>query len=216
MFHNEDASLQKIRAREIISHLRVLYPNAKCHLSYRTPLELLIGCILSAQCADERVNQVTPALFAKYKNASDFARADQAELESEIYSTGFFRNKARSIISCSRTLAESYGGEIPRTMEGLTLLSGVGRKTANVILANAYAIPGVIVDTHIKRLAARLGLTAKSDPEKIEFDLMEIVPKEEWTYFSNALGDHGREICKARKPMCGECRISPLCPSRES
>lgn len=204
---------KKKRLEGIISILHGEYPNSKCHLNYRNPLELLIATILSAQCTDERVNQVTRGLFKKYKTAEDYASANREELENDIRSTGFFRNKARAIMGCCKALAEKYGGAVPKSMEELIQLDGVGRKTANVVLGNAFGIPGIIVDTHVKRLARRLGLSCKSDPDKIEADLMNLVPKHEWTYFSNAISDHGRLICRARKPLCPKCKINHLCPS---
>lgn len=214
-FRDESLGAKKKRLEGIISTLHEEYPNSKCHLNYRNPLELLIATILSAQCTDERVNQVTRELFKKYKTAKDYASANQGELENGIRSTGFFRNKAKAIINCCKALVENYSGEVPASMEKLTQLDGVGRKTANVVLSNVFGIPGIIVDTHIKRLAGRLGLSYKSDPDKIEADLMDVVPKQEWTYFSNALSDHGRLICQARKPLCPRCKINHLCPSVE-
>jgi len=210
---NEGLDAKMKRLQGIISILRQEYPHSKCHLNYRNPLELLIATILSAQCTDERVNQVTRELFKKYKTAQDYANVNQEELENDIRSTGFFRNKTKAIMSCCKALVVNYGGKVPASMENLTQLDGVGRKTANVVLGNVFGIPGIIVDTHIKRLAGRLLLSHKSDPDKIEADLMNIVPKQEWTYFSNALGDHGRLICQARKPFCLKCKINRLCPS---
>lgn len=209
----ESLSDKKSRAKKILSLLEGEYPNAKCHLNFDGPFELLIGCILSAQCTDKRVNEVTPGLFKKYKSSFEFSQADQSELEQDIHSCGFYRAKAKSIINCSKALVEEHGGEVPKTMDELTNLAGVGRKTANVVLGNYFGIPGIIVDTHIKRLSTRLGLTTNSDPTKIEYDLNELVPEEKWTIFSNSLGDHGRTVCHARKPMCAECIISHLCPS---
>lgn len=209
----ESRASTKKRALSILSILEDEYPETRCHLDYTNALELLIGCILSAQCTDKRVNEVTKNLFVKYPSAEHFAAADQDELESEIHSCGFFRAKARSIINCTRELVGEYGGEVPASMEKLTKLAGVGRKTANVVLGNWFNIPGIIVDTHIKRLSNRLRLTSHSDPVKIEFDLRELIPEKKWTFFSNALGDHGRTICFARKPLCGDCVISHLCPS---
>ena len=185
----------------------------KCHLNFDGPFELLIGCILSAQCTDKRVNEVTPGLFRKYPTPYEFSKSDQSELEQEIRSCGFYRAKAKSMLNCSKALVEEHSGEVPRTMDELTKLAGVGRKTANVVLGNYFGIPGIIVDTHIKRLSTRLGLTTNSDPTKIEYDLNELIPQEKWTIFSNSLGDHGRTVCYARKPMCGDCMISNLCPS---
>ena len=212
---DENLDAKKKRLEGIISTLHEEYPNPKCHLNYRNPLELLIATILSAQCTDERVNQVTRELFKKYKTPKDYANANQEELENDIRSTGFFRNKTKVIMSCCKALVENYGGEVPASMEKLTQLDGVGRKTANVVLGNVFGILGIIVDTHIKRLAGRLGLSHKSDPNQIEADLMNLVSKQEWTYFSNALSDHGRSICQARKPLCPKCKINHLCPSVE-
>jgi endonuclease III len=211
----ESLDSKKKRLEDIISILRKEYPSSRCHLNFQNPLELLIATILSAQCTDERVNQVTKGLFRKYKTAKSYADADQEELENDIRPTGFFRNKAKAIAGCCKALVERYNGEVPSSMEELTRLDGVGRKTANVVLGNIFGIPGIVVDTHVKRLAGRLGLSDKSDPDKIEADLMGIVPKQEWTYFSNALSDHGRVICQARKPLCLMCRINHLCPSAE-
>jgi endonuclease-3 len=208
-----DIDAKKKRVKRIIGVLRKLYSNPKCHLNFNSPLELLVGCILSAQCTDERVNQVTRTLFKKYRTATDYANANPRELESDVRTTGFFRNKARSIIMCTKVLDERYSGEVPFVMEKLTEIDGVGRKTANVVLGNAFGKPAIIVDTHIRRLAQRLGLSNKKNPDKIENELMDLVPKDQWTYFSLALGDHGRTICKARKPNCGECKINHLCPS---
>ena len=211
--NKETVSEKKKRASKILSILQDEYPKAKCHLNFDGPFELLIGCILSAQCTDKRVNEVTPELFKKYPTPHEFARADQGVLEQEIDSCGFFRAKTKSILNCSKALVEEYGGEVPRTMDELTKLAGVGRKTANVVLGNYFGTPGIIVDTHIKRLSTRLNLTTNSDPTKIEYALNEIIPQEKWTFFSNSLGDHGRTVCYARKPMCGDCMISHLCPS---
>lgn len=210
---DKDIEAKKKRVKRIIDVFRKLYPNPKCHLNFNSPLELLVGSILSAQCTDERVNQVTRTLFKKYRTASDYAKANPQELESEVRTTGFFRNKARSIIKCTKMLDDRYSGEVPFVMEKLTELNGVGRKTANVVLGNAFGKPAIIVDTHIRRLAHRLGLSNKKDPDRIEIDLRDLVPRDQWTYFSLALGDHGRAICKARKPNCGRCEINQLCPS---
>jgi endonuclease-3 len=210
---NETLPDKRVRAGEILSLLEEEYPEAKCHLDFDGPFQLLIGCILSAQCTDKRVNEVTPGLFKKYPTPHEFARADQLELEKEIHSCGFFRAKTKSILNCSKALVEEHNGEVPRTMDELVELAGVGRKTANVVLGNYFGIPGIIVDTHIKRLSTRLNLTTNSDPTKIEYDLNELIPQKKWTIFSNSLGDHGRTVCHARKPMCGDCMISNLCPS---
>ncbi len=201
-----------VRVRAILEHLRELYPDAKCALDFGTPLQLLVATILSAQCTDERVNKVTPSLFAAYPDAAAFARAEQGALEKAIHSTGFFRNKAKSIREAAADIVGKHGGEVPRTLEELTALRGVGRKTANVVLGNAYGIPGIVVDTHVGRLSNRLGLTNETDPVKIEFALMPLVPRESWTLFSHWLILHGRAVCNARKPLCSACPVSPHCP----
>lgn len=201
----------KKRILKIIKLLKKEYPDGKTALHFTTPLELLIATILSAQCTDERVNTVTGNLFKKYTSAKDYSDVELCELEKDIYSTGFFKNKAKSIKNCCRDLVERFGGEVPRTIEDLITLPGVGRKTANVILGSAFGIPGIVVDTHVRRLAQRLGLTNEDNPDKIEFELMEIVPKKEWTPFSFLLVDHGRKVCQARKPYCNECVIKELC-----
>ena len=201
------------RTGKIIAALHFTYPNAHCELNFRNPLELLIATILSAQCTDRRVNMVTADLFRKYRSASDFANADLAELENEIKSTGFFRNKARNIQACCRALVEKYRGQVPRSMDELTALGGVGRKTANVVLGNAFNINvGVVVDTHVARLSHRLGLTRETDPEKIETDLQKLVPREQWCLFSHLLIWHGRRRCLARLPDCPRCEVKDLCP----
>jgi endonuclease-3 len=198
----------------ILPILKRTYPNAKCSLNYQTPLQLLVATILSAQCTDERVNKVTPTLFAKYRTAADFAAAPREQLERDIQSTGFFRNKAKNIQLMATALVEKHGGEVPSTMDELTSLAGVGRKTANVVLGNAFAIDvGVVVDTHVARLSARLGLTKHSDPVKIERDLMDLVPQKDWTLWAHLLIHHGRAICLARKPKCHQCPIALYCPS---
>ncbi len=198
----------------ILPMLKKLYPQAKCSLDYKSPLQLLIATILSAQCTDERVNKVTPDLFRKYRDARALAAAKQEELEKDIQSTGFFRNKAKSLRGMAAGIMERHSGEVPRTMEELTALPGVGRKTANVVLGNAFSIAvGVVVDTHVARVSGRLALTKNTDPEKIEQDLMEVVPKEEWTLFSHLLIHHGREICIARRPKCSICPLLPECPA---
>lgn len=204
---------RKERFKKIFSFLKKEYPDAKCHLDYNNPVELLVGSILSAQCTDVRVNEVTKALFRKYTNAYEFSLADIDKLKEDIRSTGFFNNKAKSILECTKALVRDHDGLVPETMEELTKLRGVGRKTANVILGNYYGKPGIIVDTHIGRLSRRLGLTENEDPVKVEFDLRDIVPENDCTFFSNSLGDHGRTICKSRKPLCDNCKISDICPS---
>ncbi|MEK6570424.1 MAG: endonuclease III [Bacteroidota bacterium] len=206
----------KKRVRKIISRLRKTYPQPKIALEHQEPLQLLVATILSAQCTDERVNQVTPGLFAKYRTAKDYAEANVAEFEQEIRSTGFFRAKTKSIINCCKELVEKHGGKVPKTMEELVQLPGIGRKTANCVLGAAYGIAsGVVVDTHVRRLAQRIGLSKEDDPEKIEQYLMEIVPKKDWIDFGNMLIWHGRRVCQARKPNCPECVINNLCPSAE-
>jgi endonuclease III len=204
----------KAPVEETIARLRSAYPDARTALDWSNPLELLVATILSAQTTDVRVNSVTPDLFAKYPTAADLADADPTELEEAIRPTGFFRNKAKSLQGMARALVEDHGGEVPPTMEDLVALPGVGRKTANVVLGNAFSIDeGVVVDTHVRRLSNRLGFTSQSDPEKIERDLIRTVPKEDWTVFSHLLILHGRSICKARKPACGDCVVNDLCPS---
>jgi endonuclease-3 len=204
------------RALEIAALLKSMYPKAKCSLDYTNAFELLIATMLSAQSTDARVNIVTKSLFRKYPNPQAFAEASQVEMERDVRQTGFFRNKAKAVIAASKAIVEKHGGEVPRTMEELTALPGVGRKTANVVLGNAFKIAvGIVVDTHVARVSARLGLTSNSDPEKIEQDLMKLIPQKEWTVFSHRLIYHGRQICVARKPKCAECRLNPLCPSAE-
>jgi endonuclease-3 len=204
----------KAPAEETIARLKSAYPDARTALDWRNPLELLVATILSAQTTDVRVNAVTPNLFAKYPTAADYAGAAPTELEEDIRPTGFFRNKAKSLRGMARALVEDHGGELPRTMEDLVALPGVGRKTANVVLGNAFGIDeGVVVDTHVRRLSNRLGFTTQSDPEKIERDLMQTVPKRDWTVFSHLLILHGRSVCKARKPACEDCAVNDLCPS---
>lgn len=202
------------RIRPIIARLEQRYPEAKCALDHRNPLELLVATILSAQCTDARVNQVTKQLFAKYRTAADYARADPAVFEQEIKSTGFYRNKTKAILAMAQALVERHGGQVPATMEELVRLPGVGRKTANVVLGTAFGVnAGVVVDTHVRRIANRLQLTRQRDPEKIEQDLMRLVPQERWTDFSHLLIHHGRQLCTARKPQCEICPVNTLCPS---
>ena len=198
----------------IVKLLEKEHPNAKIALQYTNPLELLIATILSAQCTDERVNIVTKTLFEKYKTAEDYANANAKELEEDIRSTGFYRNKARNIKKCCQMLVEKFDSQVPRTMEEMLELPGVARKTANVVLSNAYGIvEGIAVDTHVRRLAKRLGLTENEDPNKIEEDLMEIVPKTYWMRIADLLIFHGRRICEAKKPKCGICILNKICPS---
>lgn len=208
------AADEKKRAGKIIGLLKRAYPDVRCSLNYSTPLELLIATILSAQCTDERVNLVTNNLFRKYKGAEDYARAAPAELERDIHSTGFFRNKAKAIQGACRMIIEEYGERVPDTVEELIALPGVARKTANVVLGNAYGIAsGVVVDTHVSRVSQRLKLTEYEQPEKIERDLIELVPRKAWIIFPHLLIAHGRAICKARTPLCHECPVERFCPS---
>lgn len=201
----------KSRAKEVSKILYESYPEATCSLDYKEPLELLIATMLAAQCTDERVNIVTKELFKKYQSVYDYANANPEELEQDIKSTGFYRNKTKNIIGCCKKLIKDFGGRVPDNMEDLLSLPGVGRKTANVVLGNIFGVPGVIVDTHCKRLSNRIGFTDKEDPEKIEFDLMKVLEKEDWTPFSNSLVYHGRAICDARKPKCEQCPVAQYC-----
>ncbi len=202
-----------VRAGQIMAVLRRVYYNAHCELHFNNPLELLVATILSAQCTDKRVNMVTKVLFKRHQTARDYARANIQELEELVKTTGFFRNKARNIKACCEQLVEKHGGEVPRTMAELHALPGVGRKTANVVLGNAFGIQsGIVVDTHVTRLANRLGLTREKDAVKIEMALTPLVPQEEWTLFSHWLIWHGRRRCGARKPDCGLCELASLCP----
>jgi endonuclease-3 len=209
----ESLQARTTRLKKIITGFQKTYPEAHCELIFANPLQLLVATILSAQCTDKRVNIVTPDLFRKYRSAEDFAEAPRAELERAIKSTGFYRNKAKNIQSCCRKLVEQHGGEVPRTMEELIQLGGVGRKTANVVLGNAFGVVvGVIVDTHAMRLSRRLGLTKEKTPEKIERDLMRLLPRSHWLLFSHWLVWHGRRRCFARKPDCANCEVLKLCP----
>jgi endonuclease-3 len=201
------------RAGLAVERLARAYPTAECALHFQSPLQLLVATILSAQTTDELVNQVTPALFARYRAAEDFADADPAEMERLIQPTGFFRAKTRAVIGCCRGLVERYGGEVPPRMEDLVTLSGVGRKTANVVLGVAFGVPGFAVDTHVTRLTRRLGLTRNADPVKIEKDVTAMVPPEQWTDFGLRLIMHGRRVCAARKPDCPACLMNDFCPS---
>jgi endonuclease-3 len=204
------------RALEIVSRLKRMYPKAKCSLDFSNAFELLIATILSAQSTDVRVNIVTRSLFRKYPGPAEFAKASQVEMEKDVRQTGFFRNKAKAVIATSKAIMERHAGEVPRTMDELTALPGVGRKTANVVLSNAMKTPvGIVVDTHVTRVAGRLGLTSNSEAEKIEQDLMKLIPQKEWTSFSHRLIEHGRALCVARKPKCSECRLNELCPSAQ-
>jgi endonuclease III len=210
----ESTQQRQARVRQLIAALRRTYPDAHCELKHTNPLELLVATILSAQCTDKRVNLVTADLFQKYRSAADYAGADPALLERAIRSTGFFRNKAKNIQACGRQLVERHAGNVPDTMEALTHLDGVGRKTANVVLGNAFGRnEGVVVDTHVARLAGRLRLSSRQTPEQIEADLMKLVPREDWTLFSHWLIWHGRRRCVARRPDCAHCEVRTLCPS---
>ncbi len=209
----ESTPAKAARARQIIGVLKKTYPDFRCELNFANPLQLLIATILSAQCTDKRVNMVTPNLFKKYRTAADFAAARIEELEELIKTTGFFHNKAKNIKGCCQGLVEKHGGEVPKTMDDLHALPGVGRKTANVVLAEAFRISvGVIVDTHVTRLTNRFGIIKGSDAVKIETELMKLVPQEDWIAFSHCLVWHGRRRCDARKPDCGRCEITDVCP----
>jgi len=202
----------KRRAGKIQAELVSLYPEAYCALNHDNPLQLLVATILSAQCTDARVNQVTPALFARYTHAKEYADSEPAELEEYVASTGFFRNKAKNIRDCCKLLVENHGGEVPRTLEELVVLPGVGRKTANVVLGDCFDTPGITVDTHVGRLSRRLGLTENDDAVKVEFDLMAIIPQPDWTTFSHRMIFHGRQVCHSRKPNCEQCTMKSFCP----
>jgi endonuclease-3 len=200
------------RVRLLLPALKKLYPEVRTALNYETPLQLMVATILSAQCTDARVNLVTPALFERYQTAQDFAEADREELEGFISSTGFFRNKAKHIQGACREIVEEFNGELPRTLEELLTLPGLGRKSSNVVLGDAFGVPGITVDTHVGRLSRRLGLTEHTDPVKVEFDLMELLPKKEWIGFNHRLIYHGRQVCKSQKPRCDECALKSFCP----
>jgi endonuclease-3 len=207
---------EKRRHARILAKLRKLYPEAECALPFANPFELLVATILSAQSTDKTVNQIAPALFKKYPAPATMAKANINELEELIRPSGFFHNKAKNLQACAAAVANEHHGEVPRTMEELIALPGVGRKTANVVLGNAFGInAGVVVDTHIQRLSQRLGFTQEENPEKIERDLMRIVPQEEWTIFAHRMIQHGRHVCQARQPKCNECLLAPECPSRQ-
>ncbi|SEL50622.1 endonuclease III [Nonomuraea pusilla] len=201
------------RARKMNRILAETYPDAHCELDFRNPLELLVATILSAQCTDKRVNMVTPVLFSKYPAVEDYAAADRSEMEEIIRSTGFFRAKTNNIIGMAQAVCERHGGEVPGRLKDLVALPGVGRKTANVVLGNAFGVPGLTVDTHFQRLVRRFGWTEETDPVKIEHAVAELLPKSEWTIFSHRVIWHGRRICHARRPACGVCPLAALCPS---
>ncbi len=209
----DDLETRRARAEEVYRRLDPLYTKAKTALRYETPFELLVATILSAQCTDKQVNQVTEALFKRYRSPEDFAAAPLEELEEAIRPTGFYRNKAKAVKNCSQGLLERYGGQVPSTMEEMVSLPGVGRKTANCVLGAVFNVPGVVVDTHVKRLAARLGLTENKDPDKIERDIQALLPEDKWRRFSDLLVYHGRAVCTAKKPDHSGCAASELCPS---
>jgi endonuclease III len=212
----ESKKARRERAGEILARLRREYPETRIALDFQSPLQLLMATVLAAQCTDQKVNEVTPPLFRRYPTARDFAAADLTELEEMVRQTGFYRNKARALKNLGMTLVAEHGGEVPDAMEPLVALPGVGRKTANVVLGNAFGRnEGIAVDTHVQRLSRRLFLTGEEDPEKIERDLTALLPREEWTRFALLLQDHGRKVCKARKPECAICPVADLCPSAE-
>lgn len=206
------APAEKRRVLKLIDALTKEFPDADCALNFSNPLELLVATILAAQCTDKKVNEVTTSLFKRYRSAEDYASAASEELEAAVHPTGFFRNKTKSIKRCCRSLVDNHDGEVPRTMQELLALGGVGRKTANVVLGNAFGVPGIVVDTHVLRLSKRLGLSGETKPDKVERDLMALVPEAEWTRFSHLLTSHGRTWCTARKPRCDECPVEHLCP----
>ena len=212
----ESKAARAERTRELLRRLTVAYPDSHCALDHRNALELLVATILSAQCTDVRVNLVTPALFRRYPTAADYAMAPLGELEEMVRTTGFYRNKAKSLQGLGQALVARHDGVVPQTMAELTELPGVGRKTANVVLGNVFGIPGLVVDTHVTRLSRRLGLTRQTDAVKIERDLQPLVPEESWTLWSHLLIDHGRRVCAARKPACARCSLADLCPSAET
>lgn len=207
---------RKARLHKILALLDEMYPNATCALQHRNAWELLVATILSAQCTDKRVNELTPALFAKYPKIEDFAHASQAELAQDIRSTGFFNNKSKSLIGAARRLLSEYGGKVPKSIDELLTVPGAARKTANVVLGTAFGIAsGVVVDTHVQRVSRRLDLTKQSDPVTIEKDLMKTLPESKWILFSHEIIHHGRALCQARKPLCGQCRLDPICYAKD-
>ncbi|HKI06134.1 MAG TPA: endonuclease III [Thermoanaerobaculia bacterium] len=212
----ESGRARRLRAEEILARLSGQYPGARLALDFETPLQLLMATVLAAQCTDKKVNEVTPALFRRYPTARDYAEADLAELEEMVRQTGFYRNKARALKNLGQALLALHGGEVPASMDALHALPGVGRKTANVVLGTGFGIPeGIVVDTHVQRLSRRLGLTEETDPEKIEQALAPVIPREAWTRFGYLMQEHGRAICKARRPECAICPVADLCPSAE-
>jgi len=211
-----ESKTQKIkRTKKIIEILSEQYPDAACHLHYKEPFQLLISTILAAQCTDDRVNMVMDELYKKYKSSADFADAKPEVLENELSLINVYRNKTKSVISCSKALVEKHGGEVPKTMDELTSLAGVGRKTANVVLGNCFGIPAIMTDTHLNRVTQRLDLVDTDVPDKIEAELKTIVPDNRQVKFSHIIGEHGRQVCKARKPLCDECAVNKLCPAKE-
>lgn len=216
MLKPRTAAERKERIREILRRLDVLYPEVTCALHHRSPWELLVATILSAQCTDKRVNEVTPGLFKKYPAVRDFAAANQAELALDIRSTGFFNNKSKSLIGAAKRILAGFGGNVPRTMEELLTVPGAARKTSNVVLGTAYGIPsGVVVDTHVQRIARRLDLTKNTEPGKIEQDLMKVIPQERWILFSHQIIHHGRSLCVARNPKCSQCLLESICYAKD-
>ncbi len=210
---SETTAQKKSRVLKVFSILEKEYPNAKCHLDYKNPFQLLISTLLAAQCTDVRVNEVMTPLYKKYKTPADFLKVKPAELEKELSSINFYRNKTKSVINCCKALVEEHNGEVPRTMGELIKLAGVGRKTANVVLGNCFGMPAIMTDTHLIRVTQRLGLADSDTPDKIEMELKEIVPDNKQVKFSHLIGEHGRQICKARKPLQCDCVISKVCPS---
>jgi len=212
----ESGRARRARAAEILARLRLAYPDSRIALDFESPLQLLVATVLAAQSTDKKINEVTPALFRRYPSAADYAAADLAELEVMVHQTGFFRNKAKALKGLGTALVAEHGGEVPAELEALCSLPGVGRKTANVVLGNAFGKnEGFIVDTHVQRLSRRLGFTANTEPEKIEQDLVGLIPREDWTLGANLLIHHGRQVCVARKPACPRCPVADLCPSAE-
>jgi endonuclease-3 len=209
----ETTAQKKARVLKIFNILEKEYPNAGCHLDYKNPFQLLISTLLAAQCTDVRVNEVMTPLYKKYKTPADFLKVKPSELEKELSSINFYRNKTKSVINCCRALIDEHNGEVPRTMEELTKLAGVGRKTANVVLGNCFGMPAIMTDTHLNRVTQRLGLADSDTPEKIEMELKAIVPDDKQVRFSHLIGEHGRQICKARKPLQDQCAVCDLCPS---
>ena len=208
----ETLAQKKLRVLDIIAELELMYPEVRCELNHEDAYQLLVATILSAQCTDKRVNMVTPALFERYPTVNSMANADRDELIEYIRSTGFFNNKSKNILACCRDIVKKFNSEVPGTLEELTSLAGVGRKTANVILNHIFHVPAIVVDTHVGRISRHLGLTREKDPTKVEFALMKILPEENWIAWNHQLIKHGRSICIARRPKCDECRLRPLCP----